>query len=887
MSPSLRELPAPTGDLASMLRAQTRETTQHIARLSTANELQDPLGFEALRELAMVWAQGASRSQWTDYNLHDPGVTLLEALCYALTEDIYASRQSVPELLGLLPSHGLTGGDEAHTIPSEHLARHALQGPLDVLTCRPSTARDYQRWLYDLWPTTRHLQIRPLKDRKQRPTGLWHLSRQARQADSDLPEHALAQTKAYWAHRNLGEDLLGTQELLKPRWVRLRIRIRVSDRHDLAELLAAMLTRCDDFIAARPQRRKLEQAPDAQRSAGPLMAQGWVSDAELDRCGADELRFNDLALYLDDLPGLVQIEQLELEESPTLRTPSAIESLQPLVQHGAGVALRGDGWALRLAWPANPDDLQSWSVIDHVRNHPIPLQHLWQQLEDVRRTPRREAAPPVAPTEKRRLHGYSQPASAYLTASSHLPQLYRSTRTGLSTVELQTGANGQMLQWHAYLALLEQWLAHSRAQRQHLGDLFDIGRALHASYWWDLPGNNQLRGLESTQRPSDVGGATWLKGDDLGLYSHPRERLEADIFRRADNAVERRSRVLDQLLAMHGEHVDFQVLRGLPSYWQGAAWSRHLLRCKQRFARHLMTHTGGRGAAFDYSRPMLGRRDNPCPLSQRLALQLGMAHPFPRRLMTVLQVLGLHLQPEETLPTEASPAPQVGDEAVSPQLQPVGTHLHGGAALRALWLGLRERLALLRQPLPPALLRSAVHGDRFVLLSLQGRLHLCLNGERRQQQWQIAPVDEKSQALQLAAELHRLACALNRRAEGLHLVEHVLLRPAGQPAEDLAPFHRHRLSLVMPSWTARGADLRFQSLCRDTLRMHAPAHLESRVLFIDAADMADFEDLYAAWLDAKRAFCASQHQSPADMDASAAALSEFLRAQWNQRHGKW
>ncbi len=44
------------------------------------------LDFNQLREEGMQLIQALSGGLWTDYNLHDPGVTTLEVLCYALTE---------------------------------------------------------------------------------------------------------------------------------------------------------------------------------------------------------------------------------------------------------------------------------------------------------------------------------------------------------------------------------------------------------------------------------------------------------------------------------------------------------------------------------------------------------------------------------------------------------------------------------------------------------------------------------------------------------------------------------------------------------------------------------------------------------------------------------
>lgn len=51
------------------------------------------LDFAYLRELGIKNIQGLAGDIWTDYNLHDPGVTLLETLCYALTDLSYRTEQ--------------------------------------------------------------------------------------------------------------------------------------------------------------------------------------------------------------------------------------------------------------------------------------------------------------------------------------------------------------------------------------------------------------------------------------------------------------------------------------------------------------------------------------------------------------------------------------------------------------------------------------------------------------------------------------------------------------------------------------------------------------------------------------------------------------------------
>ena len=93
------------------------------------------LDWDALREEGLRHVQQLSGLIWTDHNLHDPGITILELLCYALTDlgyrtsfatsDLMTGPQGsfdAPEISGLIPAH-------------------------EVLTTGPRTIADYRRLL--------------------------------------------------------------------------------------------------------------------------------------------------------------------------------------------------------------------------------------------------------------------------------------------------------------------------------------------------------------------------------------------------------------------------------------------------------------------------------------------------------------------------------------------------------------------------------------------------------------------------------------------------------------------------------------------------------------------------------------------------------------------
>jgi hypothetical protein len=103
-------------------------------------------------------------------------------------------------------------------------------------------------------------------------------------------------------------------------------------------------------------------------------------------------------------------------------------------------------------------------------------------------------------------------------------------------------------------------------------------------------------------------------------------------------------------------------------------------------------------------------------------------------------------------------------------------------------------------------------------------------------------------------------------SEGMHLVEHILLRPAAAgdrlmsvclgadctACGDEDPYS-FRVSVVLPYWPERFRNLHFRALLERTLREEAPAHVLVKVCWISQQQMIEFDAAFRAWLTAKAA----------------------------------
>ena len=91
--------------------------------------------YAELRDLGLARIQALSGKVWTDHNSHDPGITILETLAYAITDLGYRTGFSTADLLtrpeGVIGSSSETGLFPAH----------------EALTCSPITIADHRQVL--------------------------------------------------------------------------------------------------------------------------------------------------------------------------------------------------------------------------------------------------------------------------------------------------------------------------------------------------------------------------------------------------------------------------------------------------------------------------------------------------------------------------------------------------------------------------------------------------------------------------------------------------------------------------------------------------------------------------------------------------------------------
>ena len=105
--------------------------------ISKANLLRPAEDYNKLRREGIVHIEKLAGNVWTDFNTHDPGITLLEALCYAITDLAYRTRFDMKDLL-------------SQNTFDHNVWKNIFYTAREILPCNPVTINDYRKLVMDV-----------------------------------------------------------------------------------------------------------------------------------------------------------------------------------------------------------------------------------------------------------------------------------------------------------------------------------------------------------------------------------------------------------------------------------------------------------------------------------------------------------------------------------------------------------------------------------------------------------------------------------------------------------------------------------------------------------------------------------------------------------------
>ncbi len=551
-----------------------------------------------------------SDGRWTDFNAHDPGITMLEVFAYALGDLAYRAEHPIAELMaGAVPSEGpdrLLVGDAVTPADLRRVAlevtgvRNAWIEPSDHPTLRlryvPGAGeldRDRDRETMDAGEPVRLAGVyRVLIEKSSRE-------------DIASSELARAVAQSVHRHRGLCEDF-DSIEVLAPLPVGIAAELEIDDpaRSDavLLEIYAALA----DYCSPRP----------AWVDATTLHARGWATEAIFEgpatagrRLDEDApaparrvaLQLSDVIAALDRVEGVRAVRQVRLgaegdDLSGPIRwsLPIPSDRIPRFDPHASRIVLAsGGGFALD---STTRDDLAAQFA---------------ERRVDTRNAPRAAVSP--APVLRDRRVGDYRPLRL------DLPAIY-GVAPGALDRYASAAQRAQVAQLRAYLALLDALLANHFAQLAGVGALLGSGDS--ASYF--------TQPAEPIFTPAEPGSEVPLYAD--GFTAESLQMLVEPPSSAA--GVERRNRLLAHLLARYGEEAPIALPP--PGLVEGADLpaARRVLDSRARFLSAFPRLSAGRGTGFN----LLDASDEP-PLLERVRLKLGLSEAEGARLQLVEHIL--------------------------------------------------------------------------------------------------------------------------------------------------------------------------------------------------------------------------------------------------------
>lgn len=691
------------------------------------------LRYDLLYEEGLTYVQKYSGKIWTDYNYHDPGVTFLEYLTYALTDLGYRTNFPIEDLF-------LFGKDGFDSV-----RENLLFGPAAAFSSSPITVNDYRKLIIDRIKLVANAWVIPIKDHKMGLKGLFEIFIECSEDLSDIELHYLKKEVAdlFHANRLIGHDLEEVY-ILKKVYLSLEGAINI-ESDALGELvMAKMYAALDAYINPQvqfhdPMNLWKEQGFSPETVfTGPLPKFGFVFEEDLTEKieaiylarikeiilsveGVKEIR--SLQLFKNGLPVFDNFVRFDKTEFPKINYldefTDTFHSKVSLLKNN--VTYEVD--------PIITKQLLSTEVSSSTKFYHQELQY----------------------DDKLPLGRFSlEQVKQHFPIHNELPQFFGVGKNGISSNAPREN-QASALQVSAYLYFFEQIMASYLAQLSSLRVLFSPNNSSETYF-------NQL--------PKEITNLDKLISDKDALEKSMKESSQL-----SEDYLDRRNRLLDHLLARFGERFDEVSLKKIGrsnSLESSEDWALSVLQTKVNLLTEIIELGQTKARGFDMKAAEIWDCTNLSSIEKRIALCLGIKN-FSRRtisapLMEHFQVEGAKKQVGDWSLVSLPLAQEVGAVYLLPEenYKEGALHFYG------------KGLSFLKEVFELVINEKSLS----LVHSKDNKRHYLLMKQRKLENQVVVFAGASASDCQAAKEqvLSKIAI-LDQQSEGFHLVENLLLRP--------------------------------------------------------------------------------------------------------------
>lgn len=445
--------------------------------IEKTNHTEAPENFDALLKQGIDLLQKLTGNTWTDYNLHDPGVTILEQLCFAFTDLAFRTNFPIEDILA---------SEEGEINKLDH----SFFDKEKILTTNPVTIDDFKKVILDEVEEVDNVQIVPLTS-SYSPNyvkGLYRIFIEvgdvtAKRLLSEplLENEIIAKVRrAFVSKRNLGEDTVRLITLLKPCPIKIKASILVKEFILPEDILLDIYSKLQELLS--PKVRFYSENELAKKGMnveeiyeGPLLHRGLIPDSEL-KPMITEVDILEVIKSISSAHGVLLVQKISVNDQDKegfgkpFRLPENTFPYLELETFTDDIHLYTGEYKLVCA---QKDFLNKVDKFERVSKY---------QREHLIHTPASDTI---------KMGKWRNPGD-YYSIQNNFPAVYGLGELGIYSYESDT-RKAQVKQLKAYLVFFEQILTNYLAQLASLGSLYsttfrDDDRSYHFNTLYNIPG---------------------------------------------------------------------------------------------------------------------------------------------------------------------------------------------------------------------------------------------------------------------------------------------------------------------------------------------------------------------------------------------------------------
>jgi len=649
-------------------------------------------------------------------------------------------------------------------------------------------------------------------------------------------------------NRNLCEDFVSVTTI-KDEEIAICCDIEVSPSADMEQIQAQVFYAIEEYLNPSVNFYLLSELQDKRYSTdaifeGPVLQHGFIDTDELEQTQLrEEIYASDIISLIMDIDGVLGARNFMMTKYGADDKPVP--------------GLSGKNWCMPITTGHKPVFSETKSKLLFYKNQ-FPYLPSLTEVRDTLKWLRAVKA-------RNKLSGHTDdlavpsgnyyPLDNYTSVEYLLPQTYGIGSAGLST-NVSDERKGQAKQLQAYLLLFDQLLADFFSQLDGAKELFsteNIVQTYYAQFLGDIKNIKPVYKQDGAahtieQRVMQNQNSTTVPANDWqNLYE------SNEIF------TDRRSRFLDHLMSRFGESFNDYVLLNYSLDYATQKESNltpaDIIDSKISFLKDYPVISYQRGRAFNYfpqnyfpphpdfsvDTDKLWDTDNVSGLEKKLC-HLGGIKNFYRRFLYCIGNVTI-------ITTNDTPA----------KYQFSFNNQNGGTLTSVAIYDTQEELnnAL------PAFMDLVLTDEHYDI-------------KQTGSNWNIYVIDNEDHNLAISndftslsnanAALAQFVTEFNKEcdADGLHLIEHLLLRPRSDQFKKFAPVcldqncdfcgeqdpYSFKMSVVLPYWPLHFRNLAFRNYFEDIIRQETPAHTMVKICWINDQSIYDFENAYKAWITA-------------------------------------